>query len=164
MRRMRIPRLTLAILVLLFAEPALAAKKAIPPTEKDLADVWIGFDKYYLNFIRLELHADSTGYFAQVYQLSLHNYGVQIYRIDKWSVEGWNLVFDLTPISSNAEAIYLKGRAGRAVLTLEMGGLKKNKWKRGVVLNPESSIQDSNAEARRAISAVESGRKSPFHH
>jgi hypothetical protein len=99
--------------------------------------VWIGFEQDDLTFTRLELRADSTGDCART-RLSIghdspHHYGVQLYRVDRWNIEGWNLTFDLTPISSNAEPVYLKGQAGGiATLKLEIGGLK-NKWKLALI-------------------------------
>jgi hypothetical protein len=108
---MQILRLVLLLLAILVANNAVAeAKKAAPPTAKDLVGVWIGFDEDDLTFTRLELNADSTGYCARVSPADtlLHKYGVQVYRVDKWSIEGWSLAFELTPISSNAEEVYLR--------------------------------------------------------
>jgi hypothetical protein len=154
---MHIPRFTLLVLLLFVAHAAVAEKKrAAPQTAKDLVGVWIGFDQDDLTFTRLELRADSTGYCARVSpgEASLHSYGAQVYRVDMWSLKGWDLVVNLTPISSNAEPVYLKGHPGGiASLKLEIGGLK-NKWKLGVVLNPESRIQVSNQETKGAIDAI----------
>ncbi len=154
MHILRLAALALSMLVVITA--VTEAKRAAPPTAKDLIGVWIGFDQDDLTFTRLELRADSTGYCARVSPADtiLHGYGVQLYRVDRWSIEGWNLTFELTPISSNAEAVYLKGQAGGiATLKLEIGGLK-NKWKLGLVLDPESRVQASNEETKRAIDAV----------
>jgi hypothetical protein len=141
---MFIRRVIALALPLIVATVAISgAKKATPPTAKDLIGVWIGFDQDDLAFTRLELRADSTGYCARVYPADtiLHHYGAQLYRVDKWSIEGWNLTFELTPISSNAEPVYLKGQAGGiATLKLEIGGVK-NKWKLGLVLDPEARVQ-----------------------
>jgi len=154
---MRILRFTLIVLLLFVAHAAMGEKKrAAPQTAKDLVGVWIGFDQDDLTFTRLELRADSTGYCARVSpgNTSLHNYGVQVYRIDKWRVDGGNVILNLTPISSNAEPVYLRGRLGGiASLNLEIGSLNK-KWKLRLVLNPESRIQASNRETKEAIDAV----------
>lgn len=147
----------LALLLVIGITTVAEAKRATPPTAKDLIGVWIGFDQDDLTFTRLELRADSTGYCARVSPSDtiLHHYGVQLYRVDRWNIEGWNLTFDLTPISSNAEPVYLKGQAGGiATLKLEIGGLK-NKWKLGLVLDPESRIEISNGETKRAIEVVQ---------
>lgn len=150
-------RTVLAMLVV-FAIPAIAqAKRPTPPTAKDLIGVWIGFDQDDLTFTRLELRPDSTGYCARVSPADtiLHHYGVQLYRVEKWNIDGWSVTFDLIPISSNAEPVYLKGQVGGiATLKLQIGGLK-TKWKLGLVLNPESRIEVSNRETKRAIEAIQ---------
>ena len=131
------------------------AKRATPPAAKELVGTWIGFDEGELTFTRLELHADLTGYLARVSPADtiLHDYGVKIYRVNKWSISDWNVAIDLTPMSSNAEVVYLKGRAGMADLDLEIGGLNK-KWKLKVLLYPESRIETSNRETKQAIDAA----------
>jgi hypothetical protein len=157
-------RLILAMLTI-FTLPtfiyAREAKRATPPTAKELVGTWIGFDRDELTFTRLELHADSTGYLARVSPADtiLHDYGVQAYRVNKWSVSDWNVAIDLTPISSNAEVLYLKGRAGMADLDLEIGGLNK-RWKLKVLLYPESRIETSNRETKQVIEAASVRRSS----
>ena len=133
-----------------------AAKKATPPTAKELVGVWIGFDQDELTFTRLDLGADSTGYCARVSPADtiLHDYGVQVYRVNKWSISGWSLTIDLTPVSSNAESVYLKGQAELASLKLEIGGAK-HKWKRELLLSPESRIEVSNQETKLAIETAQ---------
>ena len=133
-----------------------AAKKATPPTAKELVGVWIGFDQDELTFTRLDLGADSTGYCARVYPSDtiLHHYSVKVYRVNKWSISDWNITIDLTPISSNAESVYFKGRAGTASLNLKIGGVK-TKWKRELLLSPESRIETSNQETKQAIEAAQ---------
>jgi len=70
------------------------------------------------------------------------------------SVKGGEVTFRLTPISSNAEPVYLKGRLGGiASLDLEIGGLN-HKWKRRLELNPEARIDASNQETKEAIDAI----------
>lgn len=121
-------------------------EKAAPPTAENLVGVWIGFDQDGLTFTRLGLNTDSTGYCARVHPADtiLHHYGVDLYRVNRWSIEGWNLTFDLSPISSKAEPVYLKGQAGGiATLRLEVGGVK-TKWKLSLHLDPESRIEISN--------------------
>jgi hypothetical protein len=127
-------------------------KRATPPTAKELVGVWIGFDQDELTFTRLELRADSTGYCARVYPSDtiLHHFGVKVYRVNKWSISDWNITIDLTPISSNAESVHFNGRAGTASLKLEIVGLK-TKWKRELLLSPESRIETSNQETKQAI-------------
>ena len=152
-QRFAIPTILLAISITAVGQE----KRATPPTAKDLVGVWIGFDQDELTFTRLELHTDSTGYCARVHPADtiLHHFGVELYRVNRWSIEGWNLTFDLTPISSNAEPVYLKGQAGGiAILRLEIGGVK-TKWKQSLTLDPESRIGVSNEETKRAIDAAQ---------
>jgi hypothetical protein len=155
---MHILRFTLLVLLLFVAHATVAEKrKPAPQTAKDLPGVWIGFDKDDLTFTRLELRADSTGYCARVVPTvpGLHSYGVQVYRIDRWSVKGGDdLILDVVPISSNADPVYFKGRLGGiASLALEIGGLN-HKWKRELELSPEARIQASNQETKEAIDAI----------
>ena len=133
-----------------------STKKATPPTAKDLVGVWIGFDDDDLTFTRLELRANSTGYCSRVSPADtiLHNYGVQVYRINKWTLSGSDMTFDLTPASANAGKVYLKGRFSRiALLKLEIGGIKHD-WKMGIRLSSESRIEVSNEETKRAVAAT----------
>jgi len=155
---MHIPRLAVPAVLLLISITTLAQeKRATPPTAKDLVGVWIGFDQDELTFTRLELHNDSTGYCARVHPADtiLHHYGVELYRVNRWNIEGWNLTFDLAPISSNAEPVYLKGQAGGiATLRLEISGVK-TRWKLDILLDPESRIEISNKETKQAIDAIQ---------
>jgi hypothetical protein len=157
MEIMNLLRFTLLTLLLFIAHATVAEKrKPAPQTAKDLPGVWIGFDSDDLIFTRLELSADSTGYCARVSPPSptLHSYGVDVYRVDSWSVKGGEVIFTLTPISSDADPAYLKGRLGGiATLDLEIGGLN-HKWKRGLDLYPEVRIQASNQETKAAIDAI----------
>src|ERR1700684_1237579 len=87
-------------------------KRATPPTAKDLVGVWIGFDNDQLTFTRLDLRSDSTGFCARVSPTDtiLHDQGVHLYRITKWSVNAWDIEVQMSPVS-NATAIgYMNGR------------------------------------------------------
>jgi hypothetical protein len=139
------------------ASAANADKKATPPSAKDLIGAWIGFDRDELYFSRLELRSDSTGFFARVAPADtiLHDYGVQVYRITGWKVDGWNLVIHLTPVSSNATLVYLRGRLGLFSLELEIGGPESKGWKRELLLYPESRIKGSNEETLSKIEQAE---------
>lgn len=150
-------RLSLAILTIfsLFTfSYAQEAKKAAPAMPKELVGAWVGFDKDELTFTRLELRADSTGYCARVSpgDTSLHSYGVQVYRINKWGITDRKITIDLAPLSSNAEVVDLNGLVGMADLDLEITGLN-NKWRRKVLLYPELRIETSNRETKQAIDA-----------
>jgi len=117
-----------------------------------LTGVWIGFDESQLYFFRLELRPDSTGYLANVSPAgsSLHAYGVQAYRVTYWASDEWRLTINLSPMTTNAEPVYLRGRGGYTALELEIGGTT-NRWKRNLILYPESRMKSANLETRDKI-------------
>jgi hypothetical protein len=132
-------------------------KRTTPPTAKDLVGIWIGFDNDELTFTRLDLRAASTGFCARVSPADtiLHDQGVHLYRIIKWSVSGWDIEVQMSP-ASNATAIgYVTGRIGLASLRLTMGGPENGGWKEEPFLHPESRIMISNQETRGQIEKAE---------
>jgi len=136
--------------------PSAQEKRVAPPRPEDLIGVWIGFWEDE-EFTRLDLRADSTGYCAYVAppDFITHQYGVHVYRVTAWSIDGWKLNISLAPVDSRRdESIYLKGRAGYLSLQLEIGGANR-KWKEQVVLHKESRIQVSNLETKTKIEEVE---------
>jgi len=146
-------RLVLGLIVIfLFTNFVEATKKSIPPTEKDLVGVWIGYEEGQMTFTRLDLRNDSTGYCARI---SAGSHVVDIHRIRKWSLRGWDLSVDMTPMSPNVARLYLKGWGGRAYLQVKIGTLEGNKiegkWNRTLVLSPESEVERCNQETKRAI-------------
>jgi hypothetical protein len=126
-------------------------KKAKPPKPEELVGAWIGFWEDG-EFTRVELQSDSTGFCAFVAPAEsiTHDYGVQVYRITRWSLDGWALVMTLTPTESRLENAYLRGRVSGYALELEVGGTDR-KWKEKLVLNKESRIQASNMETKSRI-------------
>lgn len=136
------------VLVVLLAATSQATTKALPIPAQALIGVWIGFDQYQFEFTRLDLRADSTGYCAQVFTPD----SAQVYRIQKWGVDGFNLTADLMPLSTNArKGLRLRGRAGLAWMKLQITG---KGWKRELLLFPEARLADSNQEAKRRIESV----------
>src|SRR5438046_1711840 len=89
-------------------------KIAKPPSAKELVGIWIGFDSDELTFTRLDLRGDSTGFCARVSPADtiLHDQGVRVYRITKWSVNGWNIEIHMSPASNAFPIGYVKGRIG----------------------------------------------------
>jgi hypothetical protein len=131
--------------------------KATPPKPEDLAGVWIGFEKDELEFVRLDLRPDFTGYCARLSPADLtdlHDYGVEAYRVPRWTLEDWKLIISLTPITTNAEPIYLRGDYSGSSFALEMGGTT-NQWKQTLVLYLESRIDGANQETRDKIRELE---------
>ena len=140
-----------------FAWLSLAADRpARQPEPKDLWGVWIGLDSDELTFTRLDLRGDFTGYCARVSpsDTSLHEHGVDVYRVNKWNLDGRNLTFALSPIGSNAESIYIKGKVGAFRLDLDVGGTT-NEWHRGLVLRKELRVNGANAETKDRIKQAE---------
>jgi hypothetical protein len=130
--------------------------KATPAKPAQLAGVWIGFEQDELDFVRLDLRSDFTGYCGRVSpgDTSLHDYGVEAYRVPHWTLEDWKLIISLTPMTTNAEPIYLRGNYSGFSFDLEMGGTT-NQWKRTLVLYRESRIDDANQETRDKIRELE---------
>jgi hypothetical protein len=121
-----------------------------------MVGVWIGFEQDELEFVRLDLRSDFTGYCALVSPADtvLHDYGVHAYRVTHWTLEGWRPTIDLTPITTNAEPIYLRGSYNGFSLRLEIGDTT-NDWKRSLVLYRESRIDGANQETRDKIRDLE---------
>jgi hypothetical protein len=130
-----------------------ARKRPTPPTAKDLVGVWIGFDNDELTFTRLDLREDSTGVCARVSPADtvLHDQGVHIYRITKWSVNDWNIEIHMSPLSNAMDVGYVKGRIGLASLRLTIGGPENGGWKEEPFLHPESRTMISNRETKDKI-------------
>lgn len=130
--------------------------KVTPPEEKTLVGAWIGFEQDELDFVRLDLRSNSTGYCARVSpaDTSLHDYGVEAYRVSRWTMDGWKLVIRLTPITTNAEPIYLQGSYNGSSFDLEMGGAN-GQWKSRLALFRESRIDGANQETKDKIKELE---------
>jgi hypothetical protein len=138
------------------ATRALADKLARPPNPKELVGAWIGFDNDELEFTRLDLRSDFTGYCARLgpADTELHGLGVAVYRVTKWDIDDWDFRISLTPLSTDAEPIELRGKYNGFSLHLELSGTN-GKWNRSLVLNRESRENASNIEARDKIRQLE---------
>ena len=130
-----------------------ATKKAAPPTAKELVGVWVGFDNDRLTFTRLDLRSASTGFCARVSPTDtmLHPQGVHVYRILKWTVNGWNIEIQMSPLSNATNVGYVKGRIGLASLRLTIGGPESGGWKEEPFLYPEGRLLTSNQETKDKI-------------
>lgn len=133
------------------------SKKATPPSVQELVGVWLGFDSDDLTFTRLDLRPDSTGYCARTSPIDtvLHSQGVHVYRISKWSVQGWEIEIHMMPVSNAAPVGYLKGHIGLGSLSLTMGGPENGGWKEHLLLESQSRMVICNREASDAIEAIE---------
>ena len=121
-----------------------------PPQPNEAAGVWVGMDSDDLQFWRLDLRSDFTGYLA----CGQEAWGFEAYRVSHWTLNYWRLVTEIEPIGTNAEPIYLKGIYTGSVLDLEVGGVNGG-WKLPVTLYPESRIEEYNRQAREKILEVE---------
>lgn len=132
-------------------------KKAIPPSSKNLVGIWIGFDSDQLTFTRLDLRPDLTGFCARVSPADtiLHDQSIHVYRVTKWSVDGWNIEIQMSPVSNASGVGYVKGRIGLASIKLTIGGPENGGWKEEPFLYPESRIMTSDQETREGIEKAE---------
>jgi len=132
-------------------------KRATPPSAKDLVGIWVGFDSDELTFTRLDLRADSTGFCARVSppDTILHDQGVQVYRVTEWSVNGWNIEIQMSPLSNATRVGYVKGRIDLASIKLTIGGRENGGWKEEPFLHPESRIMTSDQETREGVEKAE---------
>lgn len=135
---------------------AFASKKARPPKPEELVGVWVGFDSDELEFTRLDLRPDFAGYCARVAPADtiLHKFGVDAYRVTQWTVDDWKFHINVTPTTTNSEAIYLRGRFNGFSLRLEVGGTNRQ-WKRDLILYRETRINASNHETKDKIKEME---------
>jgi hypothetical protein len=131
-------------------------KRATPPSVDQLTGAWIGFDSSGSEFVRIELRADQSGYLAMVAPPNFitHDYGVQVYKVNRWRLDGWHIACDLSPISSNVESAQASGELFVSSLRLNIHGDKRG-WKIEAMLLMEQRIDQANKEARNAIAAVQ---------
>jgi len=131
-------------------------KRATPPTIAQLAGAWVGFDGGGSEFVRIELRADQSGYLAIVAppNFTTHDYGVQVYGVNRWRLDGWHIACELSPISSNAESAQANGELFVSSLRLNIHG-DKRRWKIDSTLHMESAVAQSNTETKDAIAAVQ---------
>jgi hypothetical protein len=77
----------------------------------------------------------------------------RLYRVTRWTLNGWRFIITLIPTEPRLENIFLKGETFLDRLDLEVGGTGK-KWKQKLVLYKESRIQISNAETESKIEEI----------
>jgi hypothetical protein len=164
--RARLTPLFGALVLAVFIAPEMggkapANKVAVPPPAKDLVGVWIGFNSDD-TFIRLDLHADSTGFCARVSPASTipRDKRVSLYRVEKWAVNAWNIEIQMSPLSNAVKVDNVKGQIGLSSIRLTMRfssirlskrGSKNAKWKDQLLLHSESEIMTSNQETKDEI-------------
>jgi hypothetical protein len=69
--------------------PLVSQRKAGPPTADRVMGVWLGYTEDELQFVRLDLRPDFTGYCASVYLPDTRlPHDVRLYRIEKRGTKG----------------------------------------------------------------------------
>lgn len=131
-------------------------KPAEPPSAGDLIGVYTGYTDDNLDFYRLDLRKNSTGYLAHVAgpDTSLHEFGVKVYRVTSWTTKGWALIVNVVPISPGAEPIYLKGQVRAFAFEMEVGGTQLQ-WNRRLQLQSEDRLKIPNEETKKKIEEIE---------
>jgi hypothetical protein len=142
--------------LLLSTAPSASSKRPRKPQPADLIGVWIGITEDELNFYRLDLRPDLTGYCASAFlpDAVLHEQAVHTYRVNSWHLNGWALDIKLAPLDVKAENIFLRGRYDGFTLQLKVGGTDGS-WERKLVLRPESRITIPNSETKEKIGRAE---------
>lgn len=140
--------------------PLVSQKKANPPTVDRVIGVWLGYTEDELQFYRLDLRPDFTGYCASVYlpDTSLHDDGVRLYLIDRWELKEGRLTFRLSAVDTGAEVITLKGETTGHLMNLEVGGAG---WRRKLLLRPEANVTTPYRETKERVESAQKPRSSP---
>ena len=111
---------------------------ARPPDASKIAGVWSGYSDDQVEFMRLELDANGTGYVCVSY---LTDAPARLYRIESWRTSEWNVEIQTRPIDAEAPAItFRKLRYGLSTLDGEFGGLNAG-WKHQIKLYGERDWQ-----------------------
>ncbi len=121
-----------------------------PANPAEAAGVWVGMDSDGLQFWRLDLRSDGTGYLS----CGQEAWGFKAYRVSHWTVSYHGLVTDIEPRGTNAEPIHLRGIYTGAVLESEVGGVNGG-WTSSVTLYPETRMEEYNRQARQNILEAE---------
>ncbi len=130
---------------------------AQPPSKDDLVGAWSGYSESDLEFLRLELDADDTGYLAISY---LPDVPVSLYKISKWALTKSKLRLVVSPVGPDAEAIVIKKiDLGYTSMQINFGDAAQSKkigWQRVAKLHKDDqrnarsqSAQQKIGEARR---------------
>ena len=114
------------------------ARSPIPPAQlPDLATAWLGgAARPVVEYFRLEL--DDSGRGILVVQWLPKN-PPRLYEVSISRLKGYDIEFDVRPVESDAQAIFLRGKATILALELELGDIERN-WKRKIYLEREDQV------------------------
>jgi hypothetical protein len=131
-------QLLVIVLLLVGASAPCKARSLVPPAQlPDLATAWLGgAPRPVVEYFRLELDAAGKG--ILVVQ-SLPKSPPLLYEVSVARLKGYDVEFDVRPVDSNAQAVYLRGKATILALELEFGDFDRN-WKRKIYLEREEQV------------------------
>jgi hypothetical protein len=137
-------RLILLCAFLSFVSAALlfARSLAPPPPREAFLGVWQGYSESHLEFARLELDQNGTGFLAISY---LPQSPPVAYRVTKWTQRGFALDIAVQPVDAKAEPVTLHDVGyGIESISLELRG---KDWDREMSLFNEAKFQKRAADA-----------------
>src|SRR5262245_51438708 len=113
-----------------------ASQPVRPPDRSRIVGVWSG-DSTHLDFLRLELDDDGTGFLYIGYNSSREK--ARLYRVETWQYADWKVELTTKPIDADAEPVYFTNFvAGYQEAECEFGGIGDERWKRKANLICES--------------------------
>ena len=136
----------LSLLALLSANGAAADKYPDPPLREDIVGTWQGFGESQLEFARLELSSDGTGFLAISY---LPNEPSLLYRVEIWNIRGHTIEVRVAPIDKSAELVTVSSaQLGVNALDITLRGAT---WSRQFVLVNDRASERRATEAKARI-------------
>jgi hypothetical protein len=131
-------QLLVVVLLLVGASVPCKARSPIPPAQlPDLATAWLGgAPRPVVEYFRLELDAAGKGILIVQW---LPKSPPRLYEVSVARLKGYDVEFDVRPVDSNAQAIYLRGKVTILALDLEVGDIDRN-WKRKIYLEREDEV------------------------
>ena len=129
--------LILLALLVISSAPCMARSIVPPPQLSDLATAWLGGPpRGIVEYFRLELDDSGKGILVVQY---LPKNPPRLYEVSVSRLKGYDIAFDVRAGDSNAEHIFLRGKAGSYALDLEVGGIERT-WKRKIFLEREDRM------------------------